>query len=277
MVKIIFSDMDDTFLAADKSIPPENLHMLHEAEKRGIQFVPCTGRNVNGIPSALKSFSNVAYAVCCNGALVAETDTSRIIHEIDVDKHEIHELFDEIGNQRITFDLFADGCVYTAEDRWHYLDEIPVTESTRSHIKEVRTCYHGSVDEMIDAVGAICRINVFYLDEAGKDATWAAVDSRLDLTRASSQPCNVEITHKGANKGTGLVWLCDYLNIPVADSIAFGDSSNDIPMLIAAGDGVAVANALPSCCAASDHRALSNDEGSVGRYILDLLMPPYCQ
>jgi Cof subfamily protein (haloacid dehalogenase superfamily) len=270
MVKIIFSDMDDTFLASDKSVPAGNIRMLEEAEKRGILFVPCTGRNVNGIPSSLTSFSNVRYAVCCNGALVAEVDTGRIIHEIDVDKEEIHGLFAEIGDQRITFDLFADGRVYTAEDRWRYLDEIPVTEATRAHIKEVRTCYHGSVDEMIDAAGSICRINVFYLDDAGRDSTWAAVDSRPDLTRASSQPCNVEITHKDADKGTGLVWLCNYLDIPVADSIAFGDSSNDTPMLIAAGDGVAVANALPSCCAASDHRTLSNEEGGVGRYILGL-------
>ena len=270
MVELIFSDMDGTFLASDKAIPVENMQMLQDAASHGVQFVPCTGRNINGIPAELSRLSNVGYAVCCNGALVAELKTGRIIHEIDIDKNEVHQLFSKFRHLPITFDAFADGRVYTAKERWHYLDEISLDEATRCHIKDVRTCYPGSVDEMIDVVGSICRINIFYLDDRSRDQIWEEIDSRPSLIRASSQPCNVEITHAGADKGSGLAWLCSYLDVPISASVAFGDSSNDIPMLRAAGDGIAVANALPECRAAADHMTFSNDEAGVGRYMMEL-------
>ncbi len=271
MVRLIFSDMDDTFLATDKTIPEQNRKMLEEAAARGIQFVPCTGRNVNGIPSDIAQYGCVHYAVCCNGALVADLDHGKVLHEVDIEKEEVHRLFDALKDLPITFDLFADGHILTSEDRWHYLDEIHVTEPTRVHLKEVRTCYPGDVTSMIDATERICRVNVFYLDNEARDKVWNVVDSSPDLTRASSQPCNVEITKKGTDKGAGLLWLAGYLDAPVSETVAFGDSSNDIAMLKAAGDGVAVANALPECLAAADHTAHSNNEGGVGLYVEELL------
>ena len=97
---------------------------------------------------------------------------------------------------------------------------------------------------------------------------WEAVDQRPELTRASSLPCNVEITHAGADKGSGLSWLCDYLGVSTTDTIAFGDSSNDIAMLRVAGDGVAMANAFPECLAAADHVTASCQDSGVARYLM---------
>ena len=45
MVRLVFVDMDDTFVTPDKVITPENLRILDVAHERGVQFVPCTGRN----------------------------------------------------------------------------------------------------------------------------------------------------------------------------------------------------------------------------------------
>lgn len=42
---IVFSDMDDTFLTADKRILPENIAAVDSMRERGVLFVPCTGRH----------------------------------------------------------------------------------------------------------------------------------------------------------------------------------------------------------------------------------------
>ena len=50
-----------------------------------------------------------------------------------------------------------------------------------------------------------------------------------------------------------LLSLAQHLSIPAADTIAFGDSSNDLRMLRAAGTSVAMGNAAPEVRAACDY------------------------
>ena len=268
MVKLVFVDMDDTFLTPEKTITPLNRQALDLAYERGIQFVPCTGRNYTGLPEELVSHPSVRYAVCCNGAIVRDLRENRNLHEVVMDHALVHDLWHQIQGLKVTFDLFADDGVFTARDRWHIIDEMDVSEATRYVVTSVRTCCDKTVDQMIDAAGSICRVNVFYLTEKDKRAVWEAVDQRPELTRAFSLPCNVEITHAGADKGAGLSWLCDYLGVSTTDTIAFGDSSNDIAMLRAAGDGVAMANAFPECLAAADHVTASCQDSGVARYLM---------
>lgn len=268
MLKLVFVDMDDTFLTPEKTITPLNRQALDLAYERGIQFVPCTGRNYTGLPEELVSHPSVRYAVCCNGAIVRDLRENRNLHEVVMDYALVHDLWHQIQGLEVTFDLFADDGVFTARDRWHIIDEMDVSEATRYVVTSVRTCCDKTVDQMIDAAGSICRVNVFYLTEKDKRAVWEAVDQRPELTRASSLPCNVEITHAGADKGAGLTWLCNYLGISPKDTIAFGDSSNDIAMLRAAGDGVAMANAFPECLAAADHVTASCQDSGVARYLM---------
>ncbi len=49
--------------------------------------------------------------------------------------------------------------------------------------------------------------------------------------------------------------------------MACGDAYNDIPMLLAAGTGVAVANAVPEVLAAAAVHTDSNDDDGVGKAI----------
>lgn len=271
MVKLVFVDMDDTFLSPDKSISAENLRILDVAYERGVQFVPCTGRNVTGVPRALAEHPCVRYAVCCNGALICDAKTHEVLHECDIDKDVVRSLYDDLRDLPITFDVFADGGVYTAADRWHVMDETGLSPAELAQIKSVRTRFEGTVDELIDQVGDVCRVNVFYLSEADAAAVHAAVDARPELTRTQSLSCNVEITNREATKGFGVRWLCERLDVAREDVVAFGDSDNDLTMLEAAGDGVAMANARPECLAVADHVCGSCAESGVARYLAPLL------
>lgn len=61
------------------------------------------------------------------------------------------------------------------------------------------------------------------------------------------------------------------LGIPAAETVAFGDMPNDVPMLEWAGHGVAVANAHPDALAAADEVTASNDEDGVALVLERLL------
>lgn len=49
-----------------------------------------------------------------------------------------------------------------------------------------------------------------------------------------------EIVPSGCSKATGMQFLMDYYNIPVQNTYAIGDSTNDLPMIDFAGTGIAM-------------------------------------
>ena len=160
MLKLVFVDMDGTFLNSAKKITSENLAAMDLAAQKGVQFVPCTGRNVNGIPEQMVSHPSVNYAVCCNGALVCDVRTGSVLHEVGIDKETVRALYRQVEDLPITFDIFADSKVYTLADRWHYLDEMPVDEASRAQLKSIRVPFDGTLDQLLAACGTVCRVNV---------------------------------------------------------------------------------------------------------------------
>ena len=54
-----------------------------------------------------------------------------------------------------------------------------------------------------------------------------------------------EIVNPGVSKAEGLRRLAEKLGIAIEDTMAIGDSYNDLPMLKAAGHSVAMGNAVP--------------------------------
>ena len=55
----------------------------------------------------------------------------------------------------------------------------------------------------------------------------------------------LEIVPKTVSKGEAVRWMCDYLGIPIENSVAAGDAQNDIEMLKAAHVGAVMCNAFP--------------------------------
>ncbi len=69
-----------------------------------------------------------------------------------------------------------------------------------------------------------------------------------------------EVAPAGVTKWSGVLRLAQELGIAESEICAVGDDVNDIPMIRAAGLGVAMGNALPEVKAAADRIAPSHDE-----------------
>ena len=91
------------------------------------------------------------------------------------------------------------------------------------------------------------------------------------LSVTSSIPTNIEINSGEANKGDALLRLCAILGLDPAETLAFGDGTNDSSLLRAAGLGVAMANALPAVKAAADALTASNNDAGVAKTIFSVL------
>ena len=70
-----------------------------------------------------------------------------------------------------------------------------------------------------------------------------------------------------ATKEHSIKVLSEKIQIPLEQTIAFGDDFNDIGMLKLCGTGVAMKNAIPQVKEVADYETLSNNEDGVAKYI----------
>ena len=94
-----------------------------------------------------------------------------------------------------------------------------------------------------------------------------ALLEEFGLKSVSGGTNNDEITAPGADKGAGLLALADHLGIPREQTMACGDSENDLAMLDAAGFAVAMANSEACVFPHADAVTASNEEDGVAKAV----------
>jgi hypothetical protein len=94
--------------------------------------------------------------------------------------------------------------------------------------------------------GPVQKVQYFFKDMEERKRQLATLADRFSGTKVtSSVPMNIEINAANASKGPALEALCKHLGFTAENAAAFGDNTNDLPLLKAAGTSVAVANAVP--------------------------------
>jgi Cof subfamily protein (haloacid dehalogenase superfamily) len=265
--RAVFVDLDDTFLAPDKSIPPANLALMDELAARGIALVPCTGRHVQGVPADMRTHPSVRYVVACNGAVVHDLRCTCDILQVGIDKDLIRSLYGLVPSDTCIFDVFADGHAYTEQMRFHLFDQIDVDEGLRGYLKAGRTPQPRRIPDLLAHIGPVTKLTFFFVDETAAAAIRAGIARFPQLQYVQTSPATYEATDLAATKGTGLAWLCEHKGWPLSSIVAFGDNYNDTSMLEVAGDGVCMANGEPDIQAIADHIAPPAAEGGVARYL----------
>ena len=89
------------------------------------------------------------------------------------------------------------------------------------------------------------------------------LDANPQVTYLSGGFANLEITKTGTTKGTGLRVLADTLGISITETMAVGDTGNDLDIIKTAGIGVAMGNAIEEVKKAADFVTASNEEDGV--------------
>lgn len=267
---IVFADMDGTFLASNKDVPPRNLQALDALAARGVPFVPCTGRPVSAVPAELLRHPATRYVVGSNGSVVYDVAQRRNLRVVAMDKSLVLALYERVRDLEATFDIFADGSVFSERDRYEAMGTYGIDVPTLEMLRRVRQPVDVDVPQIVERAGAVDKVTCFWRRPQDRDALAAAIADLGGFSCAHGHPKNFELQAMGVNKGSALVWLCDYAGYDVEHAVAFGDEANDAAMIEAAGDGVAMANATPEVLRVADHVTCSNDEAGVAHYLLDV-------
>ena len=93
------------------------------------------------------------------------------------------------------------------------------------------------------------------------------------ITIQQSGASYLELTSAQAKKSHGIAWVMAKEQLDVADTAAFGDGHNDLPMLHLVGTPIAMANATGEVKAVAKFVTKSNNEDGVGCGIENFLRP----
>ncbi len=268
--KIITSDLDGTLLNGQSEISSENLRAIDELTRRGIHFVPSTGRTFSELPKEIVSNPAIRYVIHSNGAVVLDRQTNQrsltcIPNEttkqiLDVlNSYETHITVRQDGN------CFVDAAL-TDETSYDYYNVCEphrvVVRKFAKYLDDLKVfCYQAEDVEVVSA---------FFHDVSKIADCRKQIEELGNLRVVAVDKYNLEIMNIHAGKGNALRALADMAGVDIADTISIGDSDNDESMIRAAGFGLAVSNAWESLKAAADAVICSNEE-----HVLDYVLAHY--
>ena len=270
-IKLIALDLDGTLLNMEKKVPQGNYHALKECEKAGSHIVPATGRGVGGIPPMIRELPGANYAITTNGAVVADLKNNKAIKTCGLSNEMIQRILNIAKKYHSATDPFIDGRAITEPASIDHMDEFGLSPEMQKLIRDTREVVP-NVMEYVKTTGAEAeKVNIFMADLEEREVLRKELMAIPELSISSSMYNNLEVNAKGADKGSALLWLADYLGIDREETMSFGDGENDIPMIQAAGIGVAMENALDTVKAAADMITLKNDEDGVAAAIRKII------
>ncbi len=261
--KILFSDLDGTFLRHDMTASATDWDTVHQMVAEGIPFVPCTGRVHSEIPAVLREDPCIRYYISANGAVTYDkaTDTrtvcginNRLLQEVLAILHSYNALYYIRQNSR----THSDAARHTPETYATY----GVNDYDRDFldIHAVRITDYAAFTRDLEDTEMLC---VFLPDEEATAACKAALEAGGEIYAANSYGTLLEVFHKDAGKGNALLRLAAKLHIDRTETVAVGDTGNDIPSITAAGLGLAVGNATEPLKEAADAVIVPNTDSPI--------------
>ena len=229
--KMVFSDMDGTLLWKGVRLSVENSEAIRKAVDKGIDFVICTGRGVFGVEPYLKQLGLIGrkgYAICQNGAAVYDLrDMSLVIKRSFKPSLDYARSLGEI--EMFYYDDRNFMCEMLSDEVAEYCQVMKTTprliKDPTEYEGEFTKCLFSGPRKKLEQVKKFAKdllgdtVNLFYSSET-----------------------YMEFVINGVDKGSALEATAKEAGVDLMDTIAIGDSDNDLPMILRAGLGIAMKN-----------------------------------
>lgn len=293
-IKAIFLDIDGTLINSNRVIDKQTKDALIAFQKQGGTVILSSARPYVGVlqyGKVLQLDRYGGYYSSFNGGQIVKADTLESYYSTRFTMDETKEVFQKLKQietkmQQEALLPYNDIHAFsldTAKDIYHVIDDnqfniMTYQDDTLIMMKlEIYSQLEAFVNHMKtlvneDFISAIHNDPVKFLISGKPTFMKQYFKEIYDLLGnkyevVTSTPFFIEITPKGINKGNALDDVLQLLHVSHEESMAFGDSMNDIPMIQRAGIGVAMGNASNQVKEAADYVTKSNDESGIAHFI----------
>ncbi len=267
--RLIALDLDGTLLNTRKEIPAETIQAVRTVCAAGKTVVFDTGRAVCELDEQIALLPEVRYAVFASGAGLYDIRERKTFGLCAIPSGQVERILEAARTKDLMLQIVtADRDIIQAshlENLEHYHMGIyrPMYERAMTLVPDILAFAETCQEPFL-------KINLYHADPEERIRTRAQLDIP-DLELAYSEVSSLECSAAGVSKGSGLERLCGLLGISMEECIAVGDADNDIPMLRAAGLGVAMGNAHVHVKTAADRVVSDLDHGGCAQAVMMLL------
>ena len=257
-IKLIVSDIDGTILTSENDLNP----LTEEAIRTVINDEQCdftisTGRAFP-LTLPLAAYFKLKIPFIFSSGAIYDPREDRVISAPSIKPIQIEKavrIAKKFGVGVITHTKTDMFCQVSDKD-WETISSLEwMREEKVDHARRVK-------DIKTDIPGEIIRLDIF-AEVDWLTAVWQEINESIPDVNAVKMKRSIEISHDGMNKGTALTTMAQLLSIPMKNIMAVGDSLNDIPLLQAAGYGVAMGTAPDALKETADAVVPSADENGL--------------
>jgi Cof subfamily protein (haloacid dehalogenase superfamily) len=219
---LLASDLDDTLYNRAKQISPLNLTAIENFIEQGGRFTVATGRAMQAFETPRGQIPINAPVILANGALIHDYGSGQSIYTRSLEG----DYLSVCASARRAFPEIAVEA--------HLMEGIWVTGfngSSAAHLHSVKV--QGHVVETLEEIPDNWLKALYVAEESVLRAVYdwfiPRYSDKYDLVFSHSNL--LEMQHKDANKGSGLLRLANILSIPHERVFSAGDQQNDVSML----------------------------------------------
>lgn len=263
--KAIICDLDGTLLSTNHKISPYTIDVIKKITSMGVKFYIATGRHHIDAFSFKNMLGLDSFLISSNGAKVHDKNNQEIF-SITIPK--------DITTEIINLTEFSDvhKSIYK-DDQWYV--EKPLDDSEDFHSESGFT--YTLLSSISDMKGKnISKIFFISEDEEKIELLNKQLDEKIGdkISLTLSLSSCLEIMNKGVSKGEAIKKMLEIEDIPIEESIAFGDGLNDLEMLSVVGKGFLMGNCNPKLkIHLPNHEViLRNDEDGVAKKLEEIFL-----
>jgi len=242
---IIFFDIDGTLIGEGSQLMSESTkEAIRRARGNGHICMINTGRARNLVgPEITGQVEFDGYLMGC-GTMVLYHDEVLMHHRLSQDL--CIRILD--GLKRYEIDAIMEGVA----DNYCKNPGDMYTETFSRYISQYAETYGGKgYSELKYAPGNFDKFLAYVDDNSKIEAFQAEFEAELDFIDRENG--YYEVVPKGFSKATAIRFIMDALNIPLEETVAIGDSSNDLAMLKYAHTSIAMGNSSKDVLEIADY------------------------
>lgn len=235
MIKLVASDIDGTLLPeGNKELNPEIYDIILNLKKRGIHFVAASGRQLESQKLLFAPVANDISYISENGAICQLYGKRFVISKFDHDlaMHIIDEL-EKCPECKATVSTPNTQYIKSGDtDFYQHL-----TTHLNYHITEI-----DSLKEIQEPI-----VKIAFLDTVNHEQSFQHFNQLFgnEIRVVNAGNLWIDFIPFESNKGTGLRFILEQLNLTPEEVICFGDQQNDIEMLEYIESSYAMVHARP--------------------------------